>query len=86
MNIYALKGFKVIVTERSAKNGYDSGEHVRKYLTIGKEYAVEKTEVHSFSAALWLQEVPGVIFNPSNFEDVSGQSDEDNRKHPGWED
>ena len=87
MHIFALKGFKVVVTEFSAKNGfgYDSVQ-VGKFLEIGKEYTVEKTEVHSSSTNVWLQEFPDIIFNASNFEDVSEQSKSDDQKHPDWDD
>jgi hypothetical protein len=43
MNIYANKGYKVIVTNESAKNGHNKNiKDVEDYLEIGKIYTVEK--------------------------------------------
>lgn len=82
MNIYALIGHKVIVTEQSANNGYDyHQEKVKEYLTIGKEYTVEKTIVHRSSTEVFLKEVPGQIFNSANFEDVNEQSKDKDKLH-----
>lgn len=81
MHIYALKGFKVIV--RRAGNERD-GELIRKHLVIGKEYTVEKTEVHNWHTDVFLQEVPDIAFNSVSFEDVSEQIIDDDRNHPDW--
>ena len=87
MHIFALKGFKVIVTETSAKNGLSyHREQVSRHLEIGKEYIVEKTEVHESNTDVWLQEFPDIIFNSSNFEDVSEQCENEDQRHPDWGD
>lgn len=70
MEIYAKRGQKVIVTKRTAHNGYDSQEQdVAKHLQIGKIYTVEKTEVHSSSTTVQLKEFPNKNWNSVNFID-----------------
>ena len=70
MNIYAKEGNKVIVTEESAKNGYDSDtEKVKKYLQINGVYTVEKVEIHNWHTDVYLKEVPNIYFNSVNFVD-----------------
>jgi hypothetical protein len=82
MNIYALKGHKVKVTEQSSISGWDGdSEKVKKHLEIGKEYTVEKTHVHQSSTDVFLQEFPDMHFNSVNFVDVKPKSEEDNKKH-----
>lgn len=66
MDIYSPKGTKVIYT---GKGGYDSDrEFANKYLTIGEEYIVEKTDVHNWSTDVYLQELPDKPFNSVHFE------------------
>lgn len=82
MNIFALNGHKVKVTEQSAKNGYDyNSEQIRKCLTIGEIYTIEKTIVMPSSTTIYLQEYPDTPFNSVNFEDVREQSKEEDKKH-----
>ena len=86
MNIYALPGHKVKVTERTKNNGY-SGYDTR--LELEKEYTVDHTVVHRSSTDVFLVEFPAdakrpMGFNSVNFEDVVPQSDEDSKKHPDW--
>ena len=85
MNIYALAGHKVKVTEETKSNGYDHHvEQVAKYLEVGKIYTVESTDVSSWSTVVYLQEIPKVGFNSTCFEDVEPQSEEDDQEHPDW--
>lgn len=80
MNIYALKGHKVTVTEQSAKNGYShQQEKVRKL--IGEIFTVEKTSVFSSVTYVQLKEFPTEWFNSVNFEDVDKQSKMKDKKH-----
>ena len=83
MNIYALKGHKVKCAGLESPYHYQT-ERAQKYLEIGKEYTIEKTEVHSSSTDVELQEFPGVEFNSTLFEDVTKQSEEDDQKHPDY--
>ncbi len=79
MDIYAKKGTLVMVTEKSAKKGYESdSEHVKKHLTIGQVYTVEKTFVEPFSSEVFLVEFPNILFNTVNFVTIS---DENDQKH-----
>ncbi|MDG1950481.1 MAG: hypothetical protein P8J32_06745 [bacterium] len=83
MNIFALKGFRVKVTERTKNAGWKTDRKlVTAYLEVEKEYTVERTEVDRSSSIVVLQEFPDVKFNTVNFEDVSTQSEEDDAKHP----
>ena len=81
MNIYAAKGYKVIVTKKSAGNGYNSdSEHVAEKLEIDKIYLVESTHVSQSSTSVYIQgfDCP---FNSVNFEEVEVQSNEVTDKH-----
>ena len=83
MNIYALKGYPVRVTERSIKNGTKSDkDKAKQYLTVGGEYVVERTNVGDWHTDVTLQEFPDVEFNVVQFEEVDKQSHELNMQHP----
>lgn len=83
MNIYALEGHRVKV--RYTDMGYDYQiERARKYLTIGEIYTVEYTEVHSESTEVFLKEVPDISFNSACFEDVTPQSEVDDKSHEDY--
>lgn len=70
MNIFATKGDKVIVTEKSAKNGYNSDFLlVKEHLIIGGIYTVDYTKVESWHTSVYLKEFPHLVFNSVNFED-----------------
>ncbi len=83
MNIYALRGHKVRLINTSSGYYYQT-ERAEKYLKVGEVYTVDYTEVHSESTDVVLQEVPGVEFNSTCFEDVELQTEEDNRKHQDY--
>ncbi len=83
MNIYALEGFKVRCATLEAGSEYQRKHH-SKLLEVGKEYTVERTEVHSLMTDVFLKEFPGEVFNSVFFEDVVEQSKEDSRLHPDW--
>lgn len=86
MEIFAIEGYKVIVTERSKNNGYDyDKEQVNRYLEVGKVYEVERTEVGRSHTDVYLKEFPDVNFNSVNFEGVEDQSKEQSMTHPDWE-
>lgn len=83
MNIFALEGFRVKVTEQTKNAGWKNDRKlIAAYLEIDKVYAVERTEVDRSSSIVVLKEFPNVKFNTVNFEDVSTQSEEDDAKHP----
>lgn len=83
MNIFALKGHKVICTTFNA--GYGSDTIVaKKYLTLNNVYTIDHTEVDNWSTTVFLQEFPNVKFNSLFFDDYQPQSTEDNQKHPDW--
>jgi hypothetical protein len=70
MNIYAKEGHKVIVTEQSARNGYQSDRDlVKKHLIINQVYTVEETFVYEWRTEVALQEFPEITFNSVSFED-----------------
>lgn len=84
MNIYALEGHKVVCS--SLTGGYDYHEEVaQKYLEVGKVYTVECTEVGNNITYVWLKEIPNKFFNSIYFEDVTPQSEELDKQHPGYE-
>jgi hypothetical protein len=83
MNIYALKGHRVVVTEETAKRGLQKHQdRVREHLTIGKHYSVERTEPLSSRTRVYLEGLPDVRFNSVMFEDVEPQSFENTMQHP----
>lgn len=84
MNIYALKGHKVICETTQSGYNYQT-EVAEKYLEVGKEYTVERTEVESWYTNVWLQEFPDVKFNSTCFEDVTEQPEDKNKLHPDFE-
>lgn len=69
MNIYARKGDKVIFSNPYA--GYTSEqETAREHLEVSKIYTVELAIVGSWHTHVILQEVPGIKFNSSLFDDA----------------
>lgn len=86
MNIWALKGFKVKVTEESIKNGYDIDvADAQKYLKVNQTYTVNKTHIGNCNTGVELIELPGIIFNSTQFEDITIQPEELNQNHPDYE-
>ena len=74
MNIYAEENTKVIVTERSIKNGYSYVEkHARKFLRVGEIYTIDHTEVSDWSTAVYIKEFPNEIFNCVSFEELCSE-------------
>ena len=85
MNIYALQGHKVKVTEESIAYGYDSDkEHAAQYLTVGSTYTIAHTEVDNYSTDVYLEEFPEIYFSSVHFEDVTEQDTELDKSHPDW--
>ena len=71
MSMYAQKGHKVTVTEKSIANGYPLDEEkARHYLKVGKVYTVQRMDVHRWSSTVVLQEFPGIEFNSVHFIDA----------------
>lgn len=83
MNIYALKGHKVTCLSLESPYEYQTAR-AKKHLEIGKIYTVERTDVHSSSTEVYLQEIPEIAFNSTLFQDVEKQSEEDDQKHPDY--
>jgi len=85
MNIFALEGHKVVCTTFDA--GYEVDQRVaKKYLEIGKIYAVHYTEVSGWSTEVHLEGFPpDVSFNSVFFEDIEEQSEEDDEQHPDYQ-
>ena len=85
MNIWAIEGHKVKVTENTINCGYDyQKEKIKELCELNKEYTVNRTEVNSCSTVVYLKEFPGERFNSVNFEDAVEQSEEDDRQHDDW--
>ena len=83
MNIYALKGHTVRCHTLNA--GYNSDiEQAKKYLTINKEYTVEKTDVYNWNTNVVLQDFPDVMFNSVFFDDVEEQPEEKDKQHKDY--
>lgn len=67
MNIYARRGDKVVFTGR---NGYPvENARARSILMINRVYTVKRTDVHSSSTSVYLEEVPNESFNSVMFKD-----------------
>lgn len=83
MNIYALNGHKVKCFTFEAGHDFQK-ELVKKHLKIGDTYTIERTDVHSSTTVVFLQEFPNICFNSVFFEDAIEQSYEDDMKHPDY--
>lgn len=85
MNIYANKGYKVVVKESFLDSEYNyDREKIKKYLEVGKIYYVDYTVVHSSSTDVYLCGFPNVRFNSSSFKGISKQTKEIDRLHDDW--
>lgn len=72
-----------MVTNQTKNSGWKSDVAlVKKHLKINEIYTVDRTEVDDFSSTVVLQEFPNIHFNTLSFEDVSTQSQEEDKKHP----
>lgn len=69
MNIYAKKGHKVSCKKLTGDYSHDE-QTANKYLQLGKEYTIERTEVHNWYTDVYLIEIPDIRFNSVFFEDV----------------
>lgn len=68
IDIYAKKGYKVTVTDRSIDSGYDGDIRLaHKYLQVGKIYTIERTDVDNWHTEVWVEEIPNMSFNSVNF-------------------
>lgn len=68
MNIHAKAGHLVTVTEQGMNNGYQSDkDHAKKYLSIGEVYTIERTVVDNWHTDVYLNEIPGIVFNSVHF-------------------
>lgn len=81
MNIYALKGHKVICNDNLDTGYKQDSIRAKYYLEVGKVYTVEHTEVSNTSTYVWLEEIPNKSFNSIYFEDVDVQSEEMDKEH-----
>ena len=87
MNIYALEGHKVMITEITKDYGRDyCAEMMNDLINSGKmklntPYTVNKTMVDSCETSVELKEFPNNQFNSVNFVDCVRQSEEDDKKH-----
>lgn len=71
MDIFGKPGKEVMVTNDTIKHGRESDqEKVKKHLTIGMPYTVERIDVHNWTTDVYLVEVPGVRFNSVSFVDI----------------
>ncbi len=83
MNIYALQGHKVKVTEKSATAGYpDQSKRAKKL--IGKVYTVAYTNVGGSHTSVYLEEFPSEAYDTVNFVDAEQQSERNDREHPDY--
>ncbi len=86
MNVFALKGHKIRVTENGLNGGYELDQRkAQNFLQVGQEYTVEETDVSRSSSRVRLQEIPEQVFNTVHFEDVVHQGIEKDRKHPDFQ-
>lgn len=68
MNIYAKYGDKVVFDKPTCGYPFDQ-ENAKKHLTIGAEYTVNFTVVHSSRTEVYLIGFPGIHFNSVLFSD-----------------
>lgn len=66
MDIYSKEGTKVVYQYPTNGYTYDQ-EMAAKYLELGQEYTVERTEVYQSSTDVFLKEFPGICFNSVMF-------------------
>ena len=67
MDIYTKSGQHVVFAHPDS--GYDQ-KKAAGHLEVGKTYTVDHTTVHDWNTDAFLQEVPGVPFNSTMFNDV----------------
>ena len=80
MNIYAKKGHKVRCCTLNGGYDFDKAK-ANKYLYVGGEYTIEKTDVDNWHTDVYLEEFPNVKFNSVFFEDVVDQSEDLDKQH-----
>ena len=86
MSIFALAGHKVKLKEDFMLMGYGRDkENALEYLKIGEVYTVFETRVYSSTSYVYFEEVPGIGFNPIQFDSITPQSPEDDEKHPAFQ-
>lgn len=83
MNIYALKGHRVILKTINAGSDNEK-ETVKQHLLLNETYTVDHTIVFGWRTDVYLQEIPGVAFNSVFFIDLVAQSQANNEKHPNY--
>jgi len=70
MNIHAKEGDKIIVTEKTIKNGSDTERsRAEKYIEVGKIYTVDSIVVMAWTSRVFLKELPKLMFNTVLFKD-----------------
>ena len=85
MNIWALKGHEVKVTDKTINAGYDSDtSRVKDRLIIGDSYKVSHTRVGGSSTDVFLIDFPEIAFNTVNFVSITEQPKELNMAHEDW--
>lgn len=84
MNIYANEGDKIVFAHPDSGWDYDK-ETAQTHLTIGDEYTVDCTVVHSSQTDVYIQECMGVKFNSVMFEDAGVKVPEDNELAAGFQ-
>jgi hypothetical protein len=85
MNIYALKGYRVSVSDESIESGSESDSKLAKlHLKSGSIYRVEKTSVYNSYTSVSLQEIDNVLFSSESFIDIDSQTEKTDKKHPDW--
>ncbi len=83
MSIYALPGHKVKLKENYMMMGYGHDkDNIQRHLKLGEIYTVEETMVFSSTSYVYFEEVPGISFNPIQFDSIIPQSHEDDMKNP----
>jgi hypothetical protein len=85
MNIYALPGYQVKVTEKTKDNGYDcDAAQVKRLLEIEKVYTVACTRVFGSTTDVMLEGFPDGSFNSVNFVGITVQTEEEDKQHRYW--
>lgn len=83
MDIYSQQGTKVVFTACGGMDG--EIEYAKEQLVVGKIYTVRRTEVHSWSSDVYLEEFPGVSFNTCLFDEWVGKLKDSDHYEGVWD-
>ena len=69
MDIESKKGTKVRFIAKNPES-WGIGSDNAKHLVFGKIYTVDHTDIHSWHTEVYLEEIPGIAFGSTWFEEI----------------